>query len=335
VTARARRGGTLHTTINLIPGLSGLPERLRGKRLIMAAAKFEVYVDDSGSEPQSPIFYLGGFISSVECWAALSNEWDSALALSPSLDYFKMSEAAGFREQFSRKRGWNETNRDDRLVTFGRIINKYAMFRVSASIRHDLFEKYLLSLPAVERNLAVDAPYVTLAMHFISGAMTFAYEGGIREPIDFIFDEQIGFKDEIRERWPVYKRLYQLTAKGRQLAPFLGAEPSFLDEKERKPLQAADLYAWQARDHYIQNHRFKNQKIMVPMSPTLKLLRDIPRMHYPMTEALLARQNAGLVRRGERLKKEQPSLKLIPAHPDRKKRRQFRKLTRRLKRKKR
>jgi hypothetical protein len=145
----------------------------------MAAARFEVYVDDSGSEPQSPIFYLGGFISSVERWAAFSNEWDSALALPPTLDYFKMSEAAGFWEQFARKRGWNETKREDRLVTFGRIINKYAMLRVSASIRHDLFEKYLLSLPAVERNLAVDEPYVALAMHFINGATVFAVTTGV------------------------------------------------------------------------------------------------------------------------------------------------------------
>jgi hypothetical protein len=300
----------------------------------MAAAKFEVYADDSGSEPQSPIFYLGGFISSVERWASLSNEWDLALALPPALDYFKMSEAAGFWEQFSRKRGWNEANREDRLVTFARIINRHAMLRVSASIRHDLFEKYLLSLPAVERNLAVDEPYVALAMHFISGATTFAYEAGIREPIDFIFDEQAGFKDEVRERWPVYKRLYQLTARGRQLVPLLGAEPTFLDEKDRKPLQAADLYAWQARNHYVQNHRFKNQKIMVPMSRTLGLLRGIPRMHFPMDEGMLARQYASLVRRGERIKKEQPLLKLIPAAATRKERRKIRCRTKSQKRKK-
>ena len=307
---------------------------VRGCWLIMAAPRFEVYVDDSGSEPQSPIFYLGGFISNVENWAALSNEWDSALALNPKLDYFKMYEAWSFKGQFSKCRGWNETNRNDRLITFARIINKYAMLRVSASIRYDLFEKYLLSLPAIERNLAVDEPYVTLASHFMNGEIVFAHEKGIRDPIDFIFDEQIGFKDEIRERWPVFKRLYQLTPKGRQLAPLLGAEPAFLDEKKRKPLQAADLYAWQARDHYVQNHRFKNQKFLVPMSPTLGLLRGIPRMHFPMSEEMLARQHRSLVQRGERLKKEDPSMILIPAHPDRKKRRKIRKQTRLLKQKK-
>jgi hypothetical protein len=329
-----RREVPLYTTINFIPGLSGLAERLRGRKLIMAVAKYEVYVDDSGSDPQSKIFYLGGFISTVERWAAFSKEWDSALALLPPLDYFKMSEAGSFRGQFDRKRGWNSANRDDRLVTFARIINKYAMLRVSASIRHDLFDKYLLSLPAIERNLAVDEPYITLAMHLISGATLFAYNKGIREPIDFIFDEQAGFKEEVRERWPAYKRLYQMTAKGRQLAPLLGSEPLFLDEKERKPLQAADLYAWHARDHYVQNHRFENQKIVVPMSSTLKLLRGIPMDHFPMKEDMLARQHTGLVRHGERIKKEKPSVTLIPAIPDRKKRRQFRKRAKWLKRKK-
>jgi hypothetical protein len=75
--------------------------------------------------------------------AALSNEWDSALALPPALDYFKMSEASAFKEQFSKRHGWNEVNRQDRLTTFARIINKYAMLRVSVSVRYDLFEKYV------------------------------------------------------------------------------------------------------------------------------------------------------------------------------------------------
>jgi hypothetical protein len=57
-------------------------------------------------------------------------------------------------------------------------------------------------------------------------------------------------------------------------------------------------------------------------------------MHYPMDEGMLSRQYTFLVQRGELIKKEQPLLKLIPAHPDPKKRRQLRKQTRRLKRKK-
>ena len=323
-----RRAAPLHTTYNLIPGLSGLPERLRGKRLIMASA-LEVYVDDSGSEPQGEIFFLAGFISTVERWAAFSNEWDSALGLHPTLDYFKMSEAAGFWEQFSSSRGWNETNREDRLVTFARIINKYAMLRVSVSTRHDLFEKYLASLPAVERNFATDEPYVMLAFHLVSVAIMFAHEHGLREPIDFIFDHQSA-EQEVLGNWEQYKRNIQISRRP-YLLPLIG-DPFFLDEKDRRPLQAADLYVWQARNHYVENHRFKNQKIIVPINHTLRLFRGIPTFHAPMTEKVMVRQYNGLVRTGERLKKQNPSLKLIPVEADRKLRRKIRKKTRQQKR---
>lgn len=146
------------------------------------AATLEFYADDSGSEPQSPIFFFGGFLSTAERWAALSNEWDSALALPPTLDYFKMSEAAGFWDQFSKSRGWNEINREDRLVTLARIIQKYAMLRLSVPIRHDLFEKYVMNIPALERNLSTDEPYVLLCYRLINVVLMRAYDHGIREP---------------------------------------------------------------------------------------------------------------------------------------------------------
>ena len=326
-----RLGALLHTTVNLIPGLSGLPERLRGKRLIMASA-FEVYVDDSGSEPQSPFFFLAGFISTVERWAAFSNEWDSALGLNPPLEYFKMSEAASFWEQFSSSRGWNEANREDRLVSLARIINKYAMLRVSVSTRHDLFEKYVASLPATERNFATDEPYIMLVFHLVSVALMSAHDHGVRQPIDFIFDHQSA-EGEVVGNWLQYKKSLQFTPYGRKLLPIMG-DVFFSDEKRRRPLQAADLYAWQARKHCMDNHRFKNQKIAVPMNSILKLFRGIPNFHAPMTEPVLRRQFDGLVRTGEKLKKEQPSLKLIAVEADRKLRRKVRKKTRRDKRKK-
>jgi hypothetical protein len=60
-----------------------------------------------------------------------------------------MSEAAWFGGQFSRQKGWDERKRDDRLITLTRIIRKYVKLRVSVCIRHDLFQKYMLSVPAV------------------------------------------------------------------------------------------------------------------------------------------------------------------------------------------
>jgi hypothetical protein len=50
-------------------------------------------VGDSGSEPQSPIFILGGFIAPADQWARFSAEWKAALDEPPGIAYFKLTEA--------------------------------------------------------------------------------------------------------------------------------------------------------------------------------------------------------------------------------------------------
>jgi hypothetical protein len=93
---------------------------------------YQACIDDSGSEPQSPLFVLGGFVASAEAWTKFSDEWDAALKEPPVLDYFKMVEAANLTEQFAPAKGWTERKRDDRLLTLARIIRNYAKVRVAA-----------------------------------------------------------------------------------------------------------------------------------------------------------------------------------------------------------
>jgi hypothetical protein len=154
----------------------------------------------------------------------------------------------------------------------------------------------------------------------------------VSENLDFIFDHQSA-EDEAGAQWEAYKRSLQMTARGRQLSMLVGEKPIFLDEKVRRPLQAADLYIWQARKHYMDNHRFPNQKIVVPMNPTLKLFRHIPMDHWPMNEKVLAEQYAQLLKVGERITKRDPSIKLVAAETDRRERRKVRRRAKQLKRK--
>ncbi|MGO8939389.1 MAG: hypothetical protein ACLQLO_20505 [Mycobacterium sp.] len=58
----------------------------------------------------------------------------------------------------------------------------------------------------------------------------FADENGLNEPIDFIFDKQIGHQ-------------VLMSARGRHLSRLVGEDPIFRDEKERKLLQAAECLA--------------------------------------------------------------------------------------------
>ena len=114
----------------------------------------------------------------------------------------------------------------------------------------------------------------------------------------------------------------------------LGEDPIFLDEKDRKPLQSADLYAWQTRNHYVQNHSFQNQKIVVPMNRILGLFRRMPKAHYPINESTLKRQFDRLVRVGEQIKRTRPTIQLVSSASTPKERRKIRRQTTRQKRNK-
>jgi hypothetical protein len=40
----------------------------------------QAFIDDSGSEPQDPVFVLGGFVSQAADWARFSGEWSRGIA---------------------------------------------------------------------------------------------------------------------------------------------------------------------------------------------------------------------------------------------------------------
>jgi hypothetical protein len=95
--------------------------------------KIKIYIDDSGIG-QPPAAVMGGFASSEESWAAFSKEWQQALDMRPSISYFKMSEAASFRGEFSH---WSESRRNERVAFLFSIIEKHALFGISTATLHD------------------------------------------------------------------------------------------------------------------------------------------------------------------------------------------------------
>jgi hypothetical protein len=80
-------------------------------------------VDDSISAELS-IFVLAGFVSTYPRWVEFRNEWEAALKKSPSLEYFKMKEAAACRGQFE---SWSFADRDKRVAEFAAIIKKHVI----------------------------------------------------------------------------------------------------------------------------------------------------------------------------------------------------------------
>ncbi len=237
----------------------------------------QAFIDDSGNEPTKPHFVLAGFVAAAANWAAFSDEWRAALDESPRLDYFKMKEAAGLKDQFDPKNGWNEQKRDDRLILLTRIIRKYVGIRIHAKVVHSDFDKYVKSIPVPYRKLLSDNPYILLFSQIIM-AMSARQELFGVDPCDFIFDEQAGFDVEAISSWPSIKETL-IRHRRPGFANIVGSPPIFRNEREVLPLQAADLYAWQMRNYF-----FQNRLIIAPVNRVLGQLVSIPMIDRDIDE---------------------------------------------------
>jgi len=279
------------------------------------------YVDDSGSEPQSHTFVLGGLIAQPMEWFAFSGDWQEALDSGPfELDYFKMSEAMSLKGQFDRSRGWTQPLRDKKVDQFIDVICAHVPLAAWVSLRHADFKKYLQSIPLPQRHLSTDTPYMFLYPQFVFALSIFAQRIRADCVFDIIFDGQVGFDREAVLAWPGIKRFADSAGLGRYLA---GA-PAYRDEKKFLPLQGADLFAWEHRKHLEKNKalvvgptsrwrrlntvrtfsmQFTADRLREMQGPMFSLAANFA-MEYPDAEMLLAgkqsrRLTKAALKRGE------------------------------------
>src|SRR4051812_22727729 len=91
--------------------LSGFPERIRRKRLLVI---FQAFFDDSGGKGQGRYMAVAGLFGEAQVFAEVADDWDMALrARYPgAIRYFKMDEACHLKGEFSQ---WREDNRDAKI----------------------------------------------------------------------------------------------------------------------------------------------------------------------------------------------------------------------------
>jgi hypothetical protein len=180
--------------------------------------------------------------------------------------------------------------------------------RVHATIRHDEFDKYFLSIPKPKRHKAVENPYVLLAMQLILAVAAWSPIRNLFEPTDFIFDEQGDYGDALTQWYPIFKRQAQLGARS-DIAAYLGMPPRFEKDTHFMPLQAADLYAGLLRRHCM------NNKILeAPMPPALRRLAPIPEIPRNYMAPELKRLNEHLQKVGTKFYMENPKARKLYKH---------------------
>jgi hypothetical protein len=223
--------------------LAGLPEDKRRRRPILT---IQAYFDDSGVMGTHPVFTFAGFMGRAEQWAEFSGRWSDWLALSPSIKYLKMSEAADLDGEF---RFWRADARDKKLhgcIDILKAFNPQLAIQISVHVE-DFVNHLRAEMPPRLAN-----PYMLAFWGILSAACYELIDSGSPEPIEIIFDDHVIFRPRI-DAWYPWIRDKIGAFHDPELASVLPPNPIFKNDVEFVPLQASDVLAWLFREAYSRN----------------------------------------------------------------------------------
>jgi hypothetical protein len=199
------------------------------------------YFDDSGSDGTCEPFVLAGYILPSTGWKDFSNDWKTILRRQPSIEYFKMSEAAIGRGEFSRIQLEFRRHKIRSLIE---LVGRHQLHGVCSCLNWTDWRHFNCALTGP----AKDQPFSPLFFLLIDTIL--AYQKNLvlfPKEIQLDFDQQ-GSAGNFAIEW--YQRMiegvgpFRFTEQHRQI---LHGTPRMFDERECVPLQAADMLAWAIR----------------------------------------------------------------------------------------
>jgi hypothetical protein len=211
--------------------VSGYPHRLWSTKLLVM---LQAYIDDSRSQIGDQRLFFAGYVATADEWIAFSDAWDAALREKPAIDYFKMSEANGRGGCF---RKFSVSERNKKVFRMAQVVKQFAAMPLHTSISTEDFNEIVKPVAPYPMH----TPYFPLCYSIIHGVAHIHQRLGIKQKCDIIFDDHPGLANRVLP-------LFELFAAEEEMwGELLTGPPSFRDDKEVLPLQAADLFAWHVR----------------------------------------------------------------------------------------
>lgn len=197
----------------------------------------QLYLDESGSST-SKIITIAGFAAQESHWRKLSKEWNSVLQ-TMGLSYFHMREYHYSVDQFA---GWTRKRKDILMKRLVQIVKQNVLFKVSASIEIAAYNSILSD--SLRKHIR--DPYLLCFRNCINLVLIHCEKKQYHEPIVVICDENKQLAFHATTVFAGYHDIPDLT---KQQGDMLKSV-SFKDDKTLPPLQAADLFAWEANRYY-------------------------------------------------------------------------------------
>ena len=147
-----------------------------------------VYVDESGTDGQSALVALAGYLSDVDSWDAFQTEWNAYRKLN-GIDVFHATDLRTNHGAFSAKNGWSRSRCNSALRIADNIISKHTMQAVVGyTTIAECEELYPLKDPRLGYRRKYSMEYLLAGIGFIKVLRQWARKKGYTEPIRFVFE---------------------------------------------------------------------------------------------------------------------------------------------------
>ena len=170
--------------------------------------------------------------------------------------------------------GWSDAQIGARVGELVSVIKAHALLRIHCWILESDYQAIGKDKVFPE----IDDPYFFCYYGLIRTLLAYRGNERLKPTFDLFFDEQGALGRRTKLWYDVFKAI--VNPKHRR---YLGAGPTFRDDKQFLPLQAADLYAFEFRRY----ERYKSTGLVVPTSRTMNALADLPGGGYQITERRL------------------------------------------------
>jgi hypothetical protein len=208
----------------------------------MAMFQFECYFDDSGTDGGTPVAVAACYIASKTQWDEFVRNWDE-VRVKEEFDVFHMAHFVAKpdaeHEPFCH---WNEQKKHRVYSKLASIINTRVRKGFAIAVPKKPFDDHVF--PEFKEHYAAD--HYTWAVKSVMGLVeNWRKKFGITSPMQYVFDRGSLGEKQIKAVWDDCEKRDNSLEK-------YGMVPSgvmFQDKAIFKPLQAADILAWQVQNN--------------------------------------------------------------------------------------
>jgi hypothetical protein len=194
----------------------------------------EAYFDESGSHDASPVLCVAGYIFEKDPAILLDKEWLEALNRY-EIPYFRMSQCASGAPPFDK---FDKFQRRQIVIDMINIIKKYASCGIEVTVEQSMFDDIAPKAPEI------GSSYTFCLDACVVGIKRWADKINYNGEIAYFFESGHKSSNEANRYMNNLFNIPQFRQDYRY------ASHVFADKKKVRPLQAADILAWQSFTDY-------------------------------------------------------------------------------------